>query len=97
MTEISSIVPVSRCPHCGLSLDAFAWRDNGHSPEPDDLTICQGCAHILRFGRHLKLIALTERDERAMHRSNPDIFKAVQAIARRLLSQSDLAIRRTIQ
>jgi hypothetical protein len=86
MPDITSPVPASRCPHCRFVIDTFAWQDGGHLPEVGDLTICQGCARVLRFGRHLTLTAMTDRDELAFLAANPDITRQVQIVARRLLS-----------
>jgi len=86
MRDITAPLPLSRCPHCGLAIDAIAWQDGGHAPEVGDLTICQGCARVLRFGRHMMLTAMTDRDERAFLAANPDIKRRVQAVARRLLA-----------
>jgi len=86
MPDIIPIVPVTSCPHCGHQLDARAWQDGGLWPEPGDLTICEGCARVLRFGRRLALTAMTDRDERAFLAANPDIKRQAQAVARRLLS-----------
>lgn len=89
-SAIVSPVPRSRCPHCGLTIDAAAWQDNGHQPEIGDLTICQGCAHVMRFGLGHRLTAMTERDERALLAENPDIKRQAQVVARRLLSHMPL-------
>lgn len=83
---LHSPVPASRCPHCGLAIDTRSWREGLHQPEVGDLTICQGCAHVLRFGRHLHLIAMTERDERQLLARDPDIRHQAQTVARRLLA-----------
>ena len=77
---------MGRCPHCGFLIDAASWQDEGHRPEVGDLTICQGCAHVLRFGKLLKLTAMTERDERALLALNPDILQQTRLVARRLLA-----------
>lgn len=79
-------VPSTRCPHCGLRIDTSSWRSEDHGPEAGDLTICQGCAHVLRFGKRRQLTAMTERDERAFLASNPDIKAQCRTVARRLLS-----------
>jgi len=80
-----SAVPVSRCPHCGYTISAAAWRDNGRGPADGDLTICQGCARVLRFDRRLRLTAMTDRDERIFLAANPDVRAQAQAVARQLL------------
>lgn len=81
-----SPVPASRCPHCQFVIDTRSWNDGLHQPEVGDLTICQGCAHLLRFGRRLTLTAMSERDERAIHAKDAQIRQQVQIVARRLLS-----------
>lgn len=88
---LHSPVPSSRCPHCQFVIDTRAWRDGLHQPEVGDLSICQGCAHILRFGRRLTLTAMTERDERRLLASDPDIRHQAQTVARRLLAHLTLA------
>jgi hypothetical protein len=59
------------CPDCG-------WRwvkgETDLLPESGDVTICDGCGRVLRFGRGvfggpLKLGPLSERDERALRRA----------------------------
>lgn len=90
LTLHPSSVPASRCPHCGRPLDPAAWQDGGQRPETGDLTICEGCARVLRFGRGLTLTAMTDRDERAFLAANPDITRQAQVIARRLLSSLPL-------
>ena len=84
--DLSVTMPVSACPHCGLAIDPRAWQHDAHRPEAGDLTICQGCAHVLRFDKRLKLTAMTERDERRLLALNPDILQQARTVARRLLS-----------
>lgn len=83
---LTSPVPSSPCPHCGLKIKTSTWHDGWHIPEDGDLTICAHCVHILRFDKHRKLRALTERDERAMIASDPDIARMMREIASRHLS-----------
>ena len=80
-------IAASRCPHCGYQLNPLAWRDQDHRPETGDLTICQGCAHVLRFGKHLTLRELTQRDELALLAKNPDIKRQCAVVAHRLLDR----------
>jgi PBSX family phage terminase large subunit len=90
MPSSISPVPVTRCPHCGFTLDTIAWNDRGHRPEPGDLTICQGCARVLRFDRHRRLTVMTDHDERAFLARNPDVKRQAQVVARQLLTHLTL-------
>lgn len=84
--SVATIVPASRCPHCGLTIDTRSWQSEGHLPENGDLTICQGCARVLRFDKRRRLTAMTDRDERRFLASNPDIKAQCRDVAVRLLS-----------
>lgn len=76
-----SPVPDSRCPHCGFRIETGSWEHGGHLPEAGDLTVCAYCAHVLRFGKGFVLLAMTERDERALIARDSDIRDLVRTIA----------------
>lgn len=78
-------VPDSPCPHCNRPISASSWQEHGHMPEVGDLTVCTYCAHVLRFGKGLRLVGMTERDERQFLRENPDIQRQVRKVAREQL------------
>lgn len=83
-------VPVSPCPHCGGRIDSSAYEDGGYTPEVGDLTICEYCARILRFGRRLVLAAMTDRDERALLAADPNVRARVREIGSRSRDTIDL-------
>lgn len=48
-------LPTQLCPACGEALDAATNVTGTLQPEPGDVTVCIGCAAVLRFSADLKL------------------------------------------
>jgi hypothetical protein len=55
-------VKESNCLNCGRTLDAATSVDGEETPEPDCITICLRCGHIMAFTADLSLRALTEEE-----------------------------------
>lgn len=53
-------LPAFRCTACKKELDRAACVDTEARPEPDDITICLTCGHIMAFADDLSLRDLTE-------------------------------------
>jgi hypothetical protein len=83
-------VPVSECPHCGGRIDSSAYEDGGHVPEVGDLTICEHCARILRFGRWLILEAMSDGDERALLAADENVRATCNQIRARNRTTTDV-------
>lgn len=65
-TGSATRLPVgSPCPTCGKSLDA-ASGGKGHTPKPDDVTICVYCSALLRFNEALGLDPMTDAEIEAL-------------------------------
>lgn len=53
-------LPASCCTACKKELDRASGVGNSDKPEPDDITICLTCGHIMAFDDDLSLRDLTE-------------------------------------
>jgi hypothetical protein len=76
-------MPACACLVCGGVLDA-ATESSGDStivPQPDDITMCIHCGHIMAFSDELKMRELTP-DERRMVERDPRVLRMSEAMSR---------------
>jgi len=54
---------MNHCPNCHKYLDAATCiSSQGAAPEPDDITICAYCGHLMAFDDTLRLRQLTSTE-----------------------------------
>lgn len=58
MSNLHFKTPAGQC-ECGKTLDHATPTDHDCSPEPGALTVCVGCARILRFDEDLRPRSMT--------------------------------------
>ena len=56
--------PVSKCLDCGRKVDAATFAQAGPiaAPEPNDITLCLHCGHLMAFADDLTLRELTDAE-----------------------------------
>jgi hypothetical protein len=65
-------VPECQCPSCGKQLNRVTGVDASEAPKPEDITICAGCAAVLKFDDQMKVVALSQEEMLAL----PTVMKA---------------------
>jgi hypothetical protein len=75
--------PATRCPGCGLVLNAATNLEGANLPVPGDLSVCLGCGGMMRFTDELRVVPLEEED-----------FEALEVEVRRDLVLKSLAAQR---
>lgn len=60
--EPRRLVP-SKCLSCGSKNDAATSVDGDYSPEPDAITVCFHCGHIMSYDDELRLRELTREEQ----------------------------------
>jgi len=73
MSFTSHRIRKSCCTNCDKELDGASSGENP-GPDPDDITVCIYCDHVMAFDHQLKLRDLTE-DEIAMVAGDPRIIE----------------------
>lgn len=75
-----NIMPNDECPKCGKHINAAATvSDENAQPSSGDVTVCIGCAGILKFDDNLKLAKLTTEEFDEMDEATKD--NLLQAVA----------------
>jgi DNA-directed RNA polymerase subunit RPC12/RpoP len=84
MTDsLTSPIPSTQCPRCGLRLHQVTDPILGQAPGPGDITICVECGALLRFGEGLALETRSPQVEWECRKASPRI-----AAMERLLDQA---------
>ena len=81
--------PVDHCLSCKTKLGGASGcgsiSEEGATPEPGDITMCQVCGHIMQFSEHL-LFEKLDYEGREYVRLNADLFKSAQEQLRNKLN-----------
>lgn len=59
MKDRTSRLPDSACTACGKVMDAASCVSGDYKPDPEDITICIYCGHIMGFTNEMKLRELS--------------------------------------
>lgn len=88
MSLISVETTLSSCPNCHHPLDRARCVDkDGAIPQPDDMTLCLHCDHLMAFASNLQFRELTDQEMTDVA-GDPIILLAQRLRAQWLTTQS---------